>query len=47
MNVSERLPANWLPAPMIVGAFDQIEKDDRTEADQMEAEAEAEVDEMA
>ena len=47
VNVSERLPANWLPAPMIVGAFDQIEKDDRTEADQMEAEAEAEVDEMA
>jgi ParB family chromosome partitioning protein len=45
VNVSERLPANWLPAPMIVGAFDQIEKDDRTEADQMEAEAE--VDEMA
>jgi len=30
---------------MIVGAFDQIEEDDRTEADQTETEAE--VDEMA
>lgn len=25
MNVSERLPASWLPAPMKIGAFDQPE----------------------
>ena len=23
VNVSERLPAGWLPAPMKIGAFDQ------------------------
>ena len=27
VNVSERLPANWLPAPMKIGAFDQPERD--------------------
>jgi ParB family transcriptional regulator, chromosome partitioning protein len=26
VNVSERLPANWLPAPMKIGAFDQPER---------------------
>ena len=25
-NVSGRLPANWLPAPMKIGAFDQPER---------------------
>ena len=27
VNVSERLPASWLPAPMKIGAFDQAERD--------------------
>ena len=27
VNVSERLPAHWLPAPMKIGAFDQPERD--------------------
>jgi len=27
VNVSERLPASWLPAPMKIGAFDQVEHD--------------------
>lgn len=27
VNVSERLPARWLPAPMRIGAFDRIERD--------------------
>ena len=27
VNVSGRLPANWLPAPMKIGAFDQPEQD--------------------
>lgn len=27
VNVSERLPANWLPAPMKIGAFDQPARD--------------------
>lgn len=27
VNVSERLPADWLPAPMKIGAFDQPERD--------------------
>jgi ParB family chromosome partitioning protein len=27
VNVSGRLPANWLPAPMKIGAFDQPEND--------------------
>jgi ParB family chromosome partitioning protein len=26
INVSERLPADWLPAPMKIGAFDQPER---------------------
>lgn len=26
VNVSERLPSNWLPAPMKIGAFDQSER---------------------
>jgi len=27
VNVSGRLPSNWLPAPMKIGAFDQPERD--------------------
>ena len=27
VNVSERLPAHWLPAPMRIGAFDRAENE--------------------
>jgi ParB family chromosome partitioning protein len=38
VNVSERLPANWLPAPMKIGAFDQPERDPENFGPDMEAE---------
>ena len=42
VNVSERLPAKWLPAPMIVGAFERAERPelDEADADNMEEDAE-------
>ena len=30
VNVSERLPTHWLPAPMRIGAFDRAENEQRT-----------------
>ena len=27
VNVSERLPAHWLPAPLRIGAFDRAERE--------------------
>jgi ParB family chromosome partitioning protein len=38
VNVSERLPANWLPAPMKIGAFDLPERDPEDFSTDMEAE---------
>ncbi|WP_019054171.1 MULTISPECIES: ParB/RepB/Spo0J family partition protein [Sphingobium] len=43
VNVSERLPAKWLPAPMIVGAFDQAERPELDEADADSIEEDAEM----
>jgi ParB family chromosome partitioning protein len=38
VNVSERLPANWLPAPMQIGAFDRPERNPEDFSPDMEAE---------
>lgn len=48
VNVSERLPAGWLPAPMQIGAFDRIERDeaDSFEDDEIEQDY-IDADEMA
>src|SRR3546814_11407319 len=43
VNVSERLPAKWLPAPMIVGAFDQADLPELDEADAEDIEEDAEM----
>jgi ParB family chromosome partitioning protein len=47
VNVSERLPARWIPAPMIVGAFDKIEADDADQIDADQIESEDVTEEMA
>jgi ParB family chromosome partitioning protein len=53
VNVSGRLAAGWLPAPMQIGAFDQPERDERDDAEAFDDDAEAsegedmEADEMA
>ncbi|MFC4195010.1 hypothetical protein ACFQFS_14625 [Novosphingobium lubricantis] len=41
--MSERLPAKWLPAPMIVGAFDQADLPELDEADAEDIEEDAEM----
>lgn len=45
VNVSGRLPGKWLPAPMMVGAFDRIEQQEDEDADRIEADEDA--DELA
>jgi ParB family chromosome partitioning protein len=38
VNVSERLPAGWLPAPMKIGAFDQADTAVEQDSDMMDEE---------
>ena len=42
VNVSGRLPAGWLPAPMKIGAFDQADESMDQESDMMDEEELAE-----
>src|SRR3546814_4402735 len=48
VNVSERLPADWLPAPMRIGAFDRAEcepEDFDADMDEHDSEQESMTDE--
>lgn len=48
VNVSVRLPGNWLPDPLRIGAFDMPEQPDTDEADTVEdGECDEDANEMA